>query len=279
MKRAVLAGVMLLAGTALVSALGLSVFTGGGFGFGMDLETGGTDIGIDSFGKYLEYDYKSWGAGDGAKAFGEVDLELGDWFSIGIGGGYVWSWRAEGSGYASFYDTTPGGTKREVGISTRMVPLFLTLRVRKSVGRFDFYFGAGPSTCLLGSSTITDKLISGGVEEYWEIQSTYTPGWGYHGVAGVEFRLAKRISLRVEVRGEQLTFWPKKAVITTYTVDGVDQLMTAYPDVYDRETIFVQDLPDFLNSPVDPNAPDQDLVYNISADSFTAFVGIVWRLF
>ncbi len=278
MKRIILIGVMFLIAATNVSAIELSVFAGGGYGFGMDEETEGTNIERAPNGNYLNYSNKFYKNARGLRGLGEVDVAFSDYFLIGLGGGYIASTHSEGSGLAFLYNPVTS-TRREAGISTSFVPFFLTLKGRIPVGRFNFYVGAGPSTCILAESKITDLMASGDVEEYWEIEATYTPGWGYHGVAGVEFRLSKRISIRMEARGEQLTFRPKKSVITVYTVNGVDELMATYPDVYDRETEYVGDLSEFLNNPVDPDAPNQDLAYNISADSVAVLMGIVWRIF
>jgi hypothetical protein len=132
---------------------------------------------------------------------------------------------------------------------------------------------------LLARSKVTDtQNLSGSPEQYWEIEGTYTMGWGFHGVAGVEFRLTKWLALRAEARAEQLTFRPKKAVITVYTEDGVDMLMATYPEVSDREIVFVSDLDDYLNNPFDPDSPSQELADNISADTVGAFLGLVFRI-
>jgi len=61
--------------------------------------------------------------------------------------------------------------------------------------------------------------------------------------------------------------------------EGVDELMAMYPDVYDRETAYVDGIAEFLNNPVDPDAPNRELALTISADSVTVLMGIVWRVF
>jgi hypothetical protein len=67
-------------------------------------------------------------------------------------------------------------------------------------------------------------------------------------------------------------------VIVAYTVNGEHMLLVAYPDVADREIVFVSDLDDYLNNPVDPDRPAQELACNLSADSVGGFIGIVLSL-
>jgi len=55
--------------------------------------------------------------------------------------------------------------------------------------------------------------------------------------------------------------------------------MAMYPDVYDRETAYVDGIAEFLNNPVDPDAPNRELALTISVDSVTVLMGIVWRVF
>ena len=87
----------------------------------------------------------------------------------------------------------------------------------------------------------------------------------------------ENLMIVVEARGEQLSFKTKKGVITALTVDGTDQLSTTYPNVVDREIDFVDDLSTFENNPVDPNAPYQELAYNVFADSINFFLGVMFR--
>ncbi len=283
MKRAVLSGLMLLLGAALVSAFGLSVIAEGGYAFGLDSETYGTDVERTTSGDYVRYENKFHDLAWGPRASGELDVAFGHYFSLAAGGGYVLGTPGNFAVYVQKFVQN-----RDAKMTTSFVPLFLTLEGRVPVWRFDFHFGAGPSMGILAKSMITDDQTfpfpyvgPGGTpgQYHWELETTYTAGWGFHGVAGVDFRLAKWLSLRAEARGEELTFRPKKTVITAYTLDGVDQLMTAYPNVSDRETIYVDDLSAYKNKPVNPNAPSQELAFNISADSITVFVGVVFTIF
>jgi hypothetical protein len=275
MKRMVLAGIWLAAGAAAVSGIGWSFFACGGYGLGLDGEAFGTEVEVAPSGFYETYANYFTKPGQAVRVFGEANAALSDHFCIGLGGGYTLGdpW---GGALAFYHEEFVGN--RTANMSTSFVPLFLTLKGRIPLARFSFDFGVGPSVGILAKSKVTDTQISGGVEEYWEIEGTYTAGWGFHGVAGVEFRLTKWLALRAEARAEQLTFRPKKAVITVYTVNGVDQLMSTYPEVSDREIVFVDDLDDYLNSPFDPDSPSQELAYNLSGDTVGAFLGLVFRI-
>jgi hypothetical protein len=64
---------------------------------------------------------------------------------------------------------------------------------------------------LFARSEVTDHTFGSFLDEKrWVIESTYTPGWGFHGSLGVSFQLTRWLALRAEVRGEQLTFRPKR---------------------------------------------------------------------
>lgn len=278
MKRIVLVGVMLLVGGVLVSAIGLSVSPRGGLGLGMDRESDGVDMERDSAGQYSTYNNLFYSLGGGKGGLVSVDVAFTDYLSVELGGGLRFG--AIFQDMQTVLDGTPPGTTEYAHIENLYFPLFLTAKGRIPLGRSTLYIGAGPSSCFLNSTT-TDFQEMAGVEEYLEMETTYTMGWGYHGVVGVEFPLGKRdrLSLCVEARGEQLTVRPKKSVLTVYTVDGVDQLMVAYPDVADREIEYVRDLSDYMNDPYDPNSPSQEFAYNLSADNVSVYVGIVWRIF
>lgn len=88
--------------------------------------------------------------------------------------------------------------------------------------------------------------------------------------------MTNNLALLAEVRGEQLSFKIKKETLTAYTVNGSDELMTAYPDVAEREIEYVDDISSFV---FDPDKPDQDTTYNVFANSITAFIGVMWRIF
>jgi hypothetical protein len=232
----------------------------------------GTKVEIQSA-KYAVYQNRFVYPGEALRLVGEAAVALGDNFSLGVRAGYLMGdpWETP---FATL--TQEGGANREAGVRTSFIPLSLTLRGRIPVGRFSFDFGAGPSVGILAKSTATDHQWGSMMpDRYWEIEGTYTTAWGFHGVIGAEFRITSWLAIRAEARAEQLTLRPKTATIVKYTVDGVDQLLAAYPNVADREVIYVTDLSDYLNSPIDPNAPSQQLAYNISADTVGGFIGIV----
>ena len=270
MKRMVLLAIAAVFVAASAWPVGLSVVVGGGYALGLDGEEMGK--GIEVVGDTYEYyKYRFTHHGKGPRLSAEVDLELGKHFSIGLGGGGMLP-----DPWWSYADTVIGiEPVRQLEVHTNFGLAFLTLKGRVPAGRFEPYFGAGPSIGILPASKIIDLQDT----ERWEALLTYTTGFGFHGVVGVEFRAAKWLGIRMEVRGSQLTFRPKKLSIDTYTVDGEDMLEVAYPTMRDRRTVYVRDLSDFLNSPVNPKAPNQRLAYNVSADTIDVFIGVVLRPF
>ena len=264
MKRIAMVVVVLLASAGFVFASGMSVVTGGGYGLGMDRETFGVEIEDDAYSNYFV------GPGSGPRGLGGVEFGLGDHFSAALSGGYVENIPEQHVHWTMTSDTW---------MTTSFVPAFMTFRGYVPVGPVSFFGGAGPSAGFLALSTVNDFVRVTGTEYDWTIESTYTTGWGYHGVLGAQVDIGKWLSVRLEFRGEQLTFRPKQAVITAYTIDGEDHLTDAYPDVNDRETLYVQDIHEYLNDPVDPDAPRQELAFNISADTVGVFLGVVVHVY
>jgi hypothetical protein len=193
----------------------------------MDRETTGQEIEIDVAGDYTTYANKFWGHNEGMKVLANADVALIDTFSLGLAGGYVIG--LPGMSLADFVadDFTPSGT--ETKTNTSFFPLFLTFKGNVPLGKLVLSFGAGPSFAF-AARTESYKLDNPGPgEERWEWETTHTVGFGYHGVFGISYALTKSFLLMAEVRGEQLTFRPKKTTLTAYTIDGTDELMSRCP--------------------------------------------------
>jgi hypothetical protein len=273
MKKVIITGTILILVVGSLAAFDLAFRASGGFSLGMDKETYGTEVhasGLD----YDQYSNYFVGHGQGLRGLGELEITFADKFAIGLGAGYLGNivethiWNHIG--------TNPG---TDGWITTSFIPVSLTLKGLVPLGPFCFSFGAGPSFGFLPTIRISDQESSGAGEENWELEIECKAGLGYHGIVGVTLPLGEHFSLYFQVRGEQLTFKPEKAVILSYERDGVDYLMTDYPDVWDRETIYVDDLSEYLNNPIDTDSPRQALAYNISADSLTFTLGVSIKLF
>ena len=201
MNRIVFVGVFLVIGTVLASAIGVSVGASFGYGLGIDRETTGQEIEIDIAGDYSTYTNKFWGHNEGMKVLANVDIALLNTFSIGLAGGYVIGFPV-GMSLADdiMDDFTPFITQTHT--NTSFFPLFLTLKGNVPLGKMVFSFGAGPSFGF-NARTESRKLDNPGPgEEQWEWETSYTVGFGYHGVLGISYALTKSLSVLAEVRLE-----------------------------------------------------------------------------
>lgn len=116
MKKAVLLVVLFISTSAGLMAIGLHIFTGGGFGLGLDGNTWGKKI-ETSGSTYSTFQNYFTMAGRGARGIGSVGVDFGEHFSLELGGGYV---DVTGQDLA-FLDTG-----REVSIGGSFVPLLMT---------------------------------------------------------------------------------------------------------------------------------------------------------
>lgn len=282
MRRFFLVGAMLLLGAALTSAIGLSLTARGGYGAPL----GGSAILDDSgYVSYVEIEGGNYTAahnlyfshGQGIKVIAGPELILLDNFSIELLGGY-----SKMPDYTIVtQENISTGQKRTTVATTSFFPVSLTVKGIVPLGRFKIYGGAGPSFAFMPKTVSVENLDDGaGTKSRWEYEMTYNPGWGFHGVVGINIALTKNLLLVVEGRAEQLSFSTRKKVLAKYTVNGTDELSAVYPDVNDRETDYVWDeYYDYLNNPVDPNKPNQELKYSVFGNSGGGFIGIVWRIF
>ena len=254
-------------------SIGFSFFLAGGHAFGTDGEALGTRI-ETSDGSYNLYTNTSTKPGTSLRGIGSADIWFSDSFGVTVGAGYLVGPLVR---LPFIYYETSDVPDRTAYVEWSFIPVWTTIRGRVSAGKFSIDVGVGPTAAFNGRSIVTDSWTSNN-DSYWEIEGTSTIGWGFHGVVGAEFELSRRFAIRMEARGEHLTFRPKSAVITKYTENGEDRLESEYPTVADRETVFVEDLSEYLNAPYNPDLPGQQLAYNISADSIGVYLGIVIRV-
>lgn len=284
MKKIVLAAILLVLGAALVSAIDISVSARGGYGLGlggqnffgmtgiMDTTYAGEDLVVEAGGEVDTFTTLNFSNGKGIKLLAGVELGLLSHFSVELLGGYVIGPEQD---VFSSEDYSAGTDIEKATLKTSYLPLSLTAKAKIPLGKFTLFAGGGPSLGLFAKSIMEYDSDDGVDVEYREAELTYKPGFGYHGVLGAEYALTGNLSLLLEVRGEQLTFKPKKMEVTDYTVNGVDMLDTL--DTDEKETEFVDDLSDYVNGPMDPNDPSERNAINIYGNSISVFLGVIWR--
>jgi opacity protein-like surface antigen len=284
MKKIVLAAILLVLGVALVSAIDISVSARGGYGLGlggqnffgmtgiMDTKYAGEELEIDAGGETDTYTTVNFSNGKGIKLLAGVDLGLLPNFSVELLGGYVIG--PEQDAY-SYEDASAGPDLEGATMKTSYLPLSLTAKAKIPLGKFTLFAGAGPSFALFAKTTSEMDSDNGVNVTHQEMEMTYKPGFGYHGVLGAEYALTGNLSLLFEVRGEQLTFKPKKAEITAWTENGTDVLSTHTTS--ETEIEFVDDLADYRNGPMDPDDPSERNAVNINGNSVSVYLGVIWR--
>ena len=276
MKKEILAiAVLALFGGMPADPISFSFISKAAFGSGLPgtVNLGGLDVLVNSDGTYGWYVHWPWCAGEGWRALAGGEIGLFKGFSIEILSG---SYRSLPTLMDTYCSSGAEEEDDQAWVNTSFVPVSMTLKAKVSRGRFAFYAGAGPSSAFLAQSIMTEEYDDGTTVSRWEWTRSYYPGYGYHGVFGVEFRLAKRLSMVFDARVELLTIAARKDTLTAYSEDGVDRLLDSYPNVEDRETEYVRDLADYLNNYPGPEYPRQSLSIWDSASTLGFTVGFTW---
>lgn len=95
---------------------------------------------------------------------------------------------------------------------------------------------------------------------------------GFNSAFGIEYLLNEKMAIFGELSLNNLTYAPKKGLITEYTVDGVDQLPNLTTN--DKEIEFVDSYTFNSASPIPDSSPDVEIKENMPFNSFGLNFGI-----
>ncbi len=265
---------ILLVLVSFVSAAQMSIRPQIGLGLGAGKEqiiiTGystGSDRERSSTGTLIKDEIIIYSGGSGLKLGIGFDYELNPNMSAELSGFYSIGFETE----ISKYDNRATQTMNTAKVSTSFLPFSLTLKVKTKINAITPYAGFGPTIALGPKSsfsyTETDPTTTTAIEG----NMYYKTAIGFHGVLGADYELNSKMSLFVQTKIEQLSFTPSKSELTTYTVNGVNQLPLL--TTREKEVEYLDDIGGIIS---DPNKPAVELARPGPANSFTISAGIAY---
>ncbi len=221
MKYLIILAILMSAGARKVSAADITLRPYLGYGFGMAQDSRGSDLAVDAAGNTTKDAVILHSAGAGLKIGLGADVGLSDNFSIEPGIGYSYGAEKIVDKWNDQSGTPKVGSSKE---SDSFVPFSVTLKIRAKEGAFTPYVGFGPTLALGAKGTTFWEETRAGVTKKSEVETTYTTGFGFHGVVGTDYKVSDRFVLFGQLRAEQLSLKPSKGRMTKYTENGVDKL-------------------------------------------------------
>lgn len=233
MKKGLLAGAFLLA-TGLVSAQGLYVGVGGGYGFATPGDQIGSVDVIDANGNRTTT--ATYGTlGGGVNTGLNVGYMFTEHFGAELGVNYF-----IGSEVTTTDLTTPAGvtTAKSKSSQLRLAPAL----VLTTGGDLALYGKAG-LVLPAGGSTVTQVVDNNsfpGVTFEQEYESTGAFSLGFMGAIGVDYTLSDKLSIFGELNGVNLRIKSNTRSTTKSSANGTDNLGDM--DTYDKEIVYVDEL-------------------------------------
>ena len=190
------------------------------------------------------------------------------------------------AGYLLGFAQTVGSTKSTDGTNTsestatwqakmiQIAPLFVVQGsisdVVKPYGKFGPVFGFSPSVTTKDNSTATDNGVTNTQSEEHLVNGGWAMGW--KGVGGVEFHLSDMFSVYTEFSVLSMAYAPSKDVMTSSTMNGVDQMQ--FLTTSQKETDYVDSYDTDSNTPANPDAPRKDIKGYYPFSSFGVQAGV-----
>ena len=267
MKKLLASAVVLAFCMSLVQAGSLTLRPMLGYGIGTGRMVSGQDA-EDSATAQLKNENLYYSAGSGIKIGVGLDADVSNNVALGFDLGYSIGTKKEVDKYK---DPTYSNVTE---LKTSFIPVSATLKIKTTSDKLTPFVGFGPTLVLAPKSiqTYSETDTSGGTTdtEEKETETTYKMGFGYHGLAGVEYGLSDNMVLICQLRVDQVSLKADKSTITKWTKNGADEL--SGKTTRQKETVYEED--DTADDSTKPGSARIENTYTIPANSLTVGVGI-----
>jgi opacity protein-like surface antigen len=203
-----------------------------GYGIGTGKAAVGSDYAYD--GTKTTKDENIYYSGGGGLKFGlGFDADIASNVALGLDVGYSMGFKTEID-----LVTEPNYTEK-TELKASYMPVSLTLKVKSKLEKVTVFAGMGPTVLLMPKAKMTYTETDHSDVFAAEADLTFKMGFGYHGLAGIEYAINDKMNFIAQLRADQVSVKTDKLEMTKATQNGTDVL--AEIDVREKNITYMDD--------------------------------------